>query len=120
MAPEIAGGRLYLGSDDGYAYCLDAVRGALLWKYRPGPEDARLPANEQIASRWPVRSSVVVDGKVAYCAAGLLEGGLPCGNRRRYGQGTLEAANQPDCGRLPGRVEAARRGAGEQGPPARV
>jgi outer membrane protein assembly factor BamB len=71
MAPTIAAGKLYVGSDDGWVYCLDASRGELQWKVRPGPRESRLPANEQISSRWPVRSGVLVDGKVAYFAAGV-------------------------------------------------
>jgi len=71
MAPTIAAGNLYVGSDDGWVYCLDAIRGELRWKVRPGPRESRLPANEQMASRWPVRSGVVVDGGTAYFAAGV-------------------------------------------------
>ncbi len=32
LAPHLAHGRVYVGSDDGYAYCLDAAKGSLLWK----------------------------------------------------------------------------------------
>ena len=71
MAPTVAAGHVYVGSDDGWVYCLAAATGKLKWKYRLGPSEARLPGNEQIVSRWPVRSGVVVDGDVAYCAAGL-------------------------------------------------
>ena len=71
MAPTIAAGKLFVGSDDGWVYCLDASDGELHWKVRPGPRASRLPANEQISSRWPVRSGVLVDGKVAYFAAGV-------------------------------------------------
>ncbi len=71
MAPTVQAGGVYVGSDDGWVYCLAADTGKLRWKYRPGPDDSRLPGNGQIASRWPVRSGVVVDGGVAYCAAGL-------------------------------------------------
>jgi len=71
FAPAIFNGRVYVGSDDGWVYCLDAKQGELKWKYRPGPSESRLPANQQISSRWPVRSGVVVDGNVAYFAAGI-------------------------------------------------
>jgi len=71
MAPTVQAGSVYVGSDDGWVYCLSADTGKLRWKYRPGPADWRLPGNGQLASRWPVRSGIVVDGGVAYCAAGL-------------------------------------------------
>ncbi|MGA0409822.1 MAG: PQQ-binding-like beta-propeller repeat protein [Limisphaerales bacterium] len=31
IAPEVVDGRLYVGSDDGMARCLDAMTGKLLW-----------------------------------------------------------------------------------------
>jgi outer membrane protein assembly factor BamB len=71
MAPTVAGGNLLFGSDDGHVYCVDAASGALQWKYRAGPRDARLPGNEQMISRWPVRSGVLVRDGVAYAAAGV-------------------------------------------------
>ena len=71
MAPTVQAGGVYVGSDDGRVYCLAADTGELRWKYRLGPSDSRLPGNEQVVSRWPVRSGVVVDGPIAYCAAGL-------------------------------------------------
>jgi outer membrane protein assembly factor BamB len=61
LAPTVAEGRVYLGSDDGCAYCLDAADGSLIWRHRAGPEDARLPGNERMISKWPVRSGVVLD-----------------------------------------------------------
>ena len=37
FAPVFYEGKIYFGSDDGYAYCLDASRGKLIWRYRPSP-----------------------------------------------------------------------------------
>ena len=71
LAPTVADGRVYFGSDDGNVYCLDLRDGVLLWKRRAGPEDHRLPGNGRIISLWPVRSGVVVEDGVAYYAAGL-------------------------------------------------
>lgn len=34
--PAIAGGRVYVGSDIGYIYSLDAATGCVYWSYRPG------------------------------------------------------------------------------------
>ena len=71
LAPTISGGRLYAGSDDGLVYCLKAADGKLEWKYRPGPDDRRIPGNERMISMWPVRTSVLVRDGVAFCGAGV-------------------------------------------------
>jgi outer membrane protein assembly factor BamB len=71
LAPVVADGRVYVGSDDGCVYCLRAEDGALVWKYRGGPEDRRLPGNGRMMSLWPVRCGVVVDAGVVYFCAGL-------------------------------------------------
>ena len=71
LAPTIAGGRLFVGSDDGHAYCLDAKSGKLIWKKQLGPKDYRIPGNSRIISRWPLRTGIVVIGDLAYCAAGM-------------------------------------------------
>lgn len=71
LAPVVADGRVYVGSDDGCVYCLRAEDGGLVWKYRGGPEDRRLPGNGRMMSLWPVRCGVVVDAGVVYFCAGL-------------------------------------------------
>jgi len=71
LAPTVADGRAYVGSDDGCVWCLDARDGHLLWRHRVGPEDRRLPGNGRMISLWPVRCGVVVDGGTVYVGAGL-------------------------------------------------
>ncbi|NNE91283.1 MAG: PQQ-binding-like beta-propeller repeat protein [Verrucomicrobiales bacterium] len=76
LAPTIHEGKLYIGSDDGYAYCLDAGDGSLVWKMRPGPSDERIIGRQQFVSRWPVRTGVSIQpdaehGAVAYFGAGV-------------------------------------------------
>ena len=71
LAPTIADGRVFVGSDDGHAYCLDAKSGTLVWKTQLGPRDYRIPGNSRIISRWPLRTGIVVIGDLAYCAAGM-------------------------------------------------
>jgi outer membrane protein assembly factor BamB len=71
LAPTVAGGRVYAGSDDGCLYCLDAADGKLLWRYRAGPEDRRLPGNGRMISLCPIRCGIVADGGTVYVCAGL-------------------------------------------------
>lgn len=69
LAPQVFEGRVYAGSDDGCLYCLDAANGRLLWKHLGGPEDRRLPGNQRMISRWPIRCGIVVEaGRVYFCA----------------------------------------------------
>ncbi|MBM3890584.1 MAG: hypothetical protein FJ388_15840, partial [Verrucomicrobia bacterium] len=66
--------RVFVGSDDGWLYCLDAASGSLRWKIRGAPEnrpDCRHLGNGRLISFWPVRGGpVVVDG-IVYFAAGI-------------------------------------------------
>ena len=71
LAPTVSDGRVYVGSDDGFAYCLDAADGRVVWKLRAGPRDERILARGRIASRWPVRTSILVDDGTAYFGAGI-------------------------------------------------
>lgn len=71
LAPTVAGGRVYFGSDDGRVYCLDAETGGLVWSLRAGPAEEWLLARGEMISRWPVRTGVLVDGGVAYFGAGI-------------------------------------------------
>jgi len=71
FAPTVHEGRLYVGSDDGYVYCLNAADGSLIWRYRPGPSDEKVLGNGRMISLWPVRASVLVDQGVVYCGAGI-------------------------------------------------
>jgi len=71
FAPVAAAGKVYVASDDGYLYCLDAASGKLLWKFRGATTDRKLIGNERLISAWPARGGpVLVDGTV-YFAAGI-------------------------------------------------
>jgi outer membrane protein assembly factor BamB len=74
LAPTLAEGRIYFGSDDGCVYCLNAADGALVWAYRVAERDRRIPGNGRIISTWPVRSGVLIEGNRARFAAGLFPG----------------------------------------------
>lgn len=39
LAPTVGKDRVWFGSDDGYAYCLEAGSGRLLWKVRAAPTE---------------------------------------------------------------------------------
>ena len=80
IAPTVAGGpstgsgqsKVYFGSDDGYAYCLNAADGTLVWKLRPSADGGLVLHNGQLVSLWPVRTGVAVADGTAYFGAGWL------------------------------------------------
>jgi len=71
FAPQVANGKVYVGSDDGWVYCLSAADGGLVWKERAGPSDRMIWGNQQMISLWPVRTSVLVVGSDVFWSAGL-------------------------------------------------
>lgn len=71
FAPVLHGDRLYTVSDDGHLYCLKASDGALLWKKRLAPGRERCIGNEQMVSKWPCRSGVLIEGGKLYATAGM-------------------------------------------------
>ena len=71
FAPSVAGGRAYLASDDGYAYCLDAASGKPVWTFRAAPRADQVVGNGRMISRWPCRSGVLVQDGVVYGSAGI-------------------------------------------------
>ena len=77
--PSVYRGLVLFGCADGRVYCLRASDGALVWRYRPAPDERRIMAFDQLESAWRVHGSVLVTGGVAYCTAGrssFLDGGL--------------------------------------------
>lgn len=71
VAPTVWRDRVFVGSDDGWAYCLSAADGKVIWKYRPGPSDRKVIGNGRIVSVWPLRTGMIVEDGIAYFAAGL-------------------------------------------------
>ena len=71
FAPTIHNGLVYLGSDDGFVYCLRLADGSSVWRFRAGPSGEKVIGNDRLISLWPVRSSVLIDGETAYFAAGV-------------------------------------------------
>ena len=71
LAPQIDGGRVYFGSDDGFAYCVDLRSGDLVWRFDGAPDREQFLGNGRMISRWPIRTGVLVDDGVAYFLAGM-------------------------------------------------
>ena len=70
LAPTLHGGNLFVGSDDGHAYCI-STEGKLIWSKRLAPSDYRIAGNNRIISAWPVRTGILVDDGVAYAGSGM-------------------------------------------------
>lgn len=64
-------GRVYVVSDDGCLYCLQADTGHLLWRRVLAPNEQRVLGNGRIISAWPARGGPVIREGVLYCAAGI-------------------------------------------------
>ncbi|MBI2481614.1 MAG: PQQ-binding-like beta-propeller repeat protein, partial [Planctomycetia bacterium] len=57
-SPTVWDGRLYVGSGDGYAYCLEAATGRPLWRFRAAPVERHIMVYGNLSSTWPVNSGV--------------------------------------------------------------
>lgn len=71
--PTVTAGCVFVGSADGYAYCLDAADGDLVWRFRGAPVERRVSLYGYLASTWPVVTGVLVNSGRAYFAAGFDE-----------------------------------------------
>jgi len=71
FAPSVARGKVYVVSDDGLLYCLDAKNGKLVWRLRVGPARGRVLGNGRVIARYPCRSGVLVVGQLVYVTAGM-------------------------------------------------
>jgi outer membrane protein assembly factor BamB len=71
LAPAAWEDRLFVASDDGWLYCLEAAQGRLLWKVRGGPSDRKVLGNGRLISTWPARGGPVVADGTVYFAAGV-------------------------------------------------
>lgn len=71
VAPQVADGRVYVGSDDGLVYCLNLATGVLLWKTRAIEDRSKAVGQNRPISAWPIRTGVVYDAGQLYLAAGM-------------------------------------------------
>ena len=71
LAPAVSKGKVYVGSDDGVAYCLQAADGKEVWRFRAAPSDRRVLGSGRMISLWPIRTGVTVDDGVAYVGSGV-------------------------------------------------
>lgn len=71
LAPAIWKDRIFVGSDDGFLYCLKLADGTLIRKLPTSPPSDRVLGNERIIARRPVRGGPVVLDDVLYFAAGI-------------------------------------------------
>ena len=72
IAASYSDGKLYFASDDGFAYCLQADDGYLVWKFRPVEPDKQILNNGRLVPLWPVRTGVLVANQTAYFGAAML------------------------------------------------
>ena len=72
LAPAVYKNKVYFGADDGFAYCLSATDGSLVWKvYGSSSDNNWLLARGEMISRWPVRTGVTIDSGKAFFGAGI-------------------------------------------------
>ncbi|MCH5377192.1 MAG: PQQ-binding-like beta-propeller repeat protein, partial [Planctomycetes bacterium] len=70
--PTVEGGRVFVGSGDGWVYAWEAASGRQLWRFRAAPVERRIPVYGQLQSTWPAASGVLVADGTAYVAAGIV------------------------------------------------
>lgn len=71
LAPAGWKDRVFVASDDGWLYAIEASGGRLLWKFRGGPSDRKVLGQGRLIGMWPVRGAPVVRDGTVYFAAGI-------------------------------------------------
>jgi outer membrane protein assembly factor BamB len=70
LAPVAGAGKVYVTSDDGFLYCVDAETGKQVWAFRGAPSARKALGNGRITSAWPARGGAVLrDGQVYFAAS---------------------------------------------------
>ena len=71
VAPAAEGGKIFVGSDDGWMVALEARTGAVAWKMKGAPRSRPVIGNERLIDTWPIRGGPVVEKGRVYFAAGI-------------------------------------------------
>ncbi len=71
FAPVVYKKKLYVASDDGYLYCLNAENGSLIHRFLAGPGANKVLGNDRLIGMWPVRGGPVLYEGTVYFAAGI-------------------------------------------------
>ncbi|MBL7188143.1 MAG: PQQ-binding-like beta-propeller repeat protein [Phycisphaerae bacterium] len=71
FAPVVYKNKLYVASDDGYLYCLNAETGSLIQRFLAGPGANKVLGNDRLIGMWPVRGGPVLYEGTVYFAAGI-------------------------------------------------
>lgn len=71
LAPSVAEGRVYFGSDDGRVYCVDAESGDEQWRFNAAERPRVIPGNGRLISTSPVRTGVIIHDGIARFGSGL-------------------------------------------------
>ena len=77
--PTVWRGLALFGCADGWVYCLRMSDGKQVWRFQAAPANRKTVALDQVESIWPVHGNVLIEGSVAYVAAGRsshLDGGI--------------------------------------------
>ncbi len=64
-------GNLYVASDDGNLYCLNALDGSVRWTFNAAPAQRAIIGNKRVISTWPLRGAPVIKDGTLYCAASI-------------------------------------------------
>ena len=72
LAPAWADGRVYFGSDDGFARCVEAETGELIWKSSPAETERLILNNGRFIPHQPCRTGVLVEGDTAWFGNAML------------------------------------------------
>jgi len=71
FAPVVYKDKLYVASDDGYLYCLNAGSGSLIRKFLGGPAEKKVIGNDRLTGMWPMRGGPVLYEDKIYFAASI-------------------------------------------------